>query len=970
MFRRSGPVAADDADEVKSEASEIDEELNPDEDFRRCGEQIQACLYAGKEIPDELYVALYVAKLRMTYEYKNKGTLKAAVLGDAKRELELTRAVANLREEVAQMQDPDSKIKRKKKRTIEVVEAEIEEKEEEIRQIKTIPNNGWILVDFPTNFGQAMLLEKALSGYQMPADLEQTQRELEAQEAKLLVKPTEKPQPPKTLTSSGMDAVIWFDCPREECLRRALGRRIDSQNNMIYHIQDNPPSIEKSPLCEVIEPIDDESESMACLVDRWVAFDQTRQGLEKWLTQFGDEATSSNLLTSVDASKDINSVYAQIDALLRQIVARKMGTQALLRSTIQANVIREEEIELERQRALAEEEEARRRKEEEGDKAAEDGASVDENKSGKPGRSLAQSKGSARETSQFTADDYMPERNNIDSDFRGVLMRLWKEVSTTYRAQMIRVLKKQRLQREQIQQYLHAVQTQFLTYLKRLDGKQQVLDKFVQEFNDFSDQYPDMREDDQTKEELHQRVDILSDELWEIAEERKEQAVEERKRIMESGWVEFSLEYLTTCAQQMMQAEIDKFKGTIQLVHDYYHAIEEKLVPEAPEAVTVDLLKEDVELAEVERLADGAEAADPNAYSYPRLDDLFKRALKAQVVPDVLAQAAAADPGKKGAGKKDAKKGPAEADEPKPESAYAKEMKEAIKVEKSILRFRLAQIRNWALARLRHQRERSLKMYQKLDDWIAVSTKAENDAVDEVCDVVKEAIEDQGKIQDELRVKFMDFVVDSGILNYIEPPPEKLAAMEEAKAERFNVPQLRALIEELQALADGDDQILDRRAVELLLRKAQNSRSLGDLGGLPKDWGTFTRDDFERLVRNLDIYNTGSIDYKVLATCCVLLCSGLPTADDTEALSKPLAATDTSKAAFVKADFWFDASEASTDRDYSHPFVRSCHIREVLFDLHSQGGVLDGPRFLKAVKLGEIQLCKGKLETYGDILRY
>ena len=89
---------------------------------------------------------------------------------------------------------------------------------------------------------------------------------------------------------------------------------------------------------------------------------------------------------------------------------------------------------------------------------------------------------------------------------------------------------------------------QFLTFLKRLDAKQQVLDKFIQDFNDFSDQYPDMREDEQTKEELHQRVDILSDELWEIAEERKEQAVDERKKIMESGWVEFSLEYLTSCA--------------------------------------------------------------------------------------------------------------------------------------------------------------------------------------------------------------------------------------------------------------------------------------------------------------------------------------------------------------------------------------------------------------------------------------
>ena len=47
---------------------------------------------------------------------------------------------------------------------------------------------------------------------------------------------------------------------------------------------------------------------------------------------------------------------------------------------------------------------------------------------------------------------------------------------------------------------------QFLTFLKRLDAKQQVLDKFNNDFNEFSDQYPDMREDDQTKEELHQII--------------------------------------------------------------------------------------------------------------------------------------------------------------------------------------------------------------------------------------------------------------------------------------------------------------------------------------------------------------------------------------------------------------------------------------------------------------------------------
>ena len=50
---------------------------------------------------------------------------------------------------------------------------------------------------------------------------------------------------------------------------------------------------------------------------------------------------------------------------------------------------------------------------------------------------------------------------------------------------------------------------------------------------------------------------------------------------MESGEVEFSQEFLTITAQQIMQSELDKFKVSIQIIHDYYHAIEEKNTPEA-----------------------------------------------------------------------------------------------------------------------------------------------------------------------------------------------------------------------------------------------------------------------------------------------------------------------------------------------------------------------------------------------------
>ena len=138
-----------------------------------------------------------------------------------------------------------------------------------------------------------------------------------------------------------------------------------------------------------------------------------------------------------------------------------------------------------------------------------------------------------------------------------------------------------RLQRENVFKIQAEMKKKFLTFIHRLDNKQEILDYFVEQFNNFSNEYPDLREDDQTKEELHQRADVFSDELWEIVEERKEQNTEERKKIMESGEVEFSQEFLTITAQQLMQSELDKFKVSIQIIHDYYHAIEEKNTPEA-----------------------------------------------------------------------------------------------------------------------------------------------------------------------------------------------------------------------------------------------------------------------------------------------------------------------------------------------------------------------------------------------------
>lgn len=97
---------------------------------------------------------------------------------------------------------------------------------------------------------------------------------------------------------------------------------------------------------------------------------------------------------------------------------------------------------------------------------------------------------------------------------------------------------------------------------------------------------------------------------------------------MESGSCEFALAFITTIAQQLMQAELDKFKVSVQILQDYYHAIEERLIPEAAPSTTVELGFDEGDAPAVESLPEGADATNADLYTYPRLDKLLLLALK------------------------------------------------------------------------------------------------------------------------------------------------------------------------------------------------------------------------------------------------------------------------------------------------------------------------------------------------------
>ena len=146
-----------------------------------------------------------------------------------------------------------------------------------------------------------------MSGYKPNVELEAIQRNQEMEDAFLLVQPTGKEEPPKTLIKSGLDSVIWFNCSTREVQRRADGRRIDVEEMgksqvKFYHVNDVIPPVADAPLCERLEPIDEDNNHTSSIIDRIVSFDQQERPLQKWLSDFGVEDRDYNLLQKIDAN--------------------------------------------------------------------------------------------------------------------------------------------------------------------------------------------------------------------------------------------------------------------------------------------------------------------------------------------------------------------------------------------------------------------------------------------------------------------------------------------------------------------------------------------------------------------------------------------------------------------------------------------------------------------------------------------
>jgi hypothetical protein len=454
---------------------------------------------------------------------------------------------------------------------------------------------------------------------------------------------------------------------------------------------------------------------------------------------------------------------------------------------------------------------------------------------------------------------------------------------------------------------------------------------------------------------------------------------------MTSGWIENEMEKFYMALERLFQNEIDKFIGSLQIMRDYYHNLDNRPLIELPFS-TIDIIKEEIDQTPIEEF--NVEGEENNTQqenkenttnseasvketleqyieknmpkSYPRVEKLYKNSLKIQFqYEEALREAERAkiekekEDAKKnaapGKGKKAPDKNKENAEEVVKEEVYPHndELKQAISNEKSKFKYKLTLLKYWGIYCLKNFRRLSLTVYNKLEDWIILAIKAENEALNELTVMLKENIESESKIKYELALETFDVIVNMDVQNYIELPPKPLPAKEVIDHNKFNIVQLKILMEELQTyLVENTSSIRSSTFISIFLKKYISSKNDNDVYyGIPNMLKELSFYNYFKFIKKLDPENTDLISLKQIGTFFALLSDILPTKNEISSIreqARKMSGDDyplLTISQFTQIEFWFDEKERSPTLKNHEDYHRDIKLKEILFEINKNQNV-------------------------------
>ncbi|TRZ13179.1 hypothetical protein HGM15179_013922 [Zosterops borbonicus] len=393
------------------------------------------------------------------------------------------------------------------------------------------PEKGWIVEGFPMTINQAKLFEKSYTGIDVEA------KDPISEKLSLAIDPRAPNEPPPM--SPAFDVSILLDISDSLVLKRAANVKLDKRKASQAE-QNNNQNSEAEILEEKIDLAREQ------VLHRISGFLKTWPKLEKWFSVY------QNTLVKVNAETEESLMCETVKEIIIEEIVKNQNRRSV------------EEIAPEEEKVLPVTDE-------------EVLPVTDEEEKVLPVIDQSTPSPETPPPIEPGSDEWIYVDEPLPQEIIDFLVPYWEMVENTYMNTIKTVLRCLRDEQYTIIHYTADIRRKFQDYLKRPHLMQEFVSQWQTDFNSIAD---DLRDDEETKAERHQRVTDLRDLLWDICDSRREEAEQERIGIMNEEWLPDHRGIAMNHFFTLMQVELDRFQDTKRLLHDYYRAMEGKIPTE------------------------------------------------------------------------------------------------------------------------------------------------------------------------------------------------------------------------------------------------------------------------------------------------------------------------------------------------------------------------------------------------------
>jgi adenylate kinase family enzyme len=186
--------------------------------IKELAREIKLRLGNGEGVPDEIYAELLCEYIKIDFPPKDDFEVTNEIIERVSRKEKVLEEIEKNKEE---------NIKRPK-----TFERKDKELNDELMKISLEASKGFVVVNFPNTYNQAKLLENILSGYIPKSESRQLKSNKMKNIFSIVLDKSEEILPPNKLILGGFDFIFYINVPGNECIRRAVGRRLfyDTKN--------------------------------------------------------------------------------------------------------------------------------------------------------------------------------------------------------------------------------------------------------------------------------------------------------------------------------------------------------------------------------------------------------------------------------------------------------------------------------------------------------------------------------------------------------------------------------------------------------------------------------------------------------------------------------------------------------------------------------------------------------------------